>query len=238
MNKHIVTFLLITVFSTNQAQAQFAFGATAGLNYSNIWGGRAFPRNPSAKFGFQFGATANYSFSERLSVEPKLLFSAQGFKSHQTFTDMTGGDKIKIRKTENPYYIQMPVHLRYKLGGFGGRLSIHAGPYVGFAVGGYVKDEWFQDGKRMNKTKEKISYDEICRRCAPIPMATYSRAFDAGLGCGVSVNFNNIQVGFAGNAGLVGVSQRDVVFEYSEIFTYNSNSCLSLTVTYMFGKMN
>ena len=57
-------------------------------------------------------------------------------------------------------------------------------------------------------------------------MTVYDRKFDWGIGMGVAMKFNNIQIGLESNIGLINVISK----------TNNKNGGLSLTATYMFGK--
>ena len=218
MNKYFFTVLLVVVLSANNVQAQFTFGVRAGLNSTKIWGGVGRPTGMKA--GFQFGTVADYSFSDKFSIEPKLLFSTQGFKNQMSTTNPVNGKKCKIKEIESPNYIQIPVHVKYKLGNI---VSVYAGPYLGFAIGGKRKMITIEDGKKIYTAYPKLFKRDTDGRL----MSVYERRFDYGFGVGVAMKFNNIQIGFEGNQGFVGIKQET---------TSDKNGCLALIAAYMFGK--
>lgn len=259
MNKHFFTVFILVVLTANHVHAQFTFGVRTGLNYTSIWGGVGeptgstavppgyqigeppdYPANPannkllieSGILGYQIGAVADYSINDKFSIESGLLLSKKGFKN-QTFGMGQNGKELTFNVSEKTNYIQIPVHVCYKLGN---RFLVHAGPYFGFAISGKRTSDISLDGEKMyernlmiNFGRDKFSYG-----------ARYCRIFDWGLGTGLAVRLGNIQVGLEGNTGLISIN-RDEIVSFDDMSehkanTHNKNGCLSLTATYMFGK--
>src|SRR5690606_6265830 len=97
------------------AQQEVKFGPKAGVNFSNISG----LDNAEMKTGFHVGAVAEIKFNEKFSIQPEVLYSAQGAK----FT--YNNSEVKW----NNDYINIPIMFKYYLvDGF----SVEAGPQVGF----------------------------------------------------------------------------------------------------------
>src|SRR5690606_17535306 len=90
--------------------------------------------------GFQLGAFATFSLSERLSLQPELLFSAQSFKEVSE-TIYVGEDEVTER--EHPYkanFLKVPVLLRY---GITEKFFAEIGPQADFLVSANIeKADW------------------------------------------------------------------------------------------------
>lgn len=211
MNKYFFTVLLSVVLTANNVQAQFIFGVRAGVNSAKICGGIG--AATKMKLGFQIGAVADYSVSNKLSIEPGFFFATLGHKMIGSSTTQ-GGEQITNRCFVTPNYIQFPVHARYK---FENKLILQAGPYLGFAVGGKVREKIGRTGN-VFEHKLKFGGDDY-------------RIFDCGFGIGVAMQFSNIQIGLEGKQGFIGVKP-----SMHETLSYSKNVSLSLTATYMLGK--
>lgn len=107
--KTLFTLLLFVSITTLTFSQETLYGVRGGLNVSNL------DFTPDADFqnvhrnGFAFGGFVDYGFSESLSVQVELQYSAEGGKA----------DNLKAD------YIQMPIMLRYHLGD---NFTIGAGP--------------------------------------------------------------------------------------------------------------
>lgn len=115
MKKAIVVFVLC-VSSVVAVQAQkFHIGVKGGVNFANFTGDEA--NNLDNKTGFHFGAIAELGISEKFSIQPEAIYSAQGAK----FSDIDF----------NVDYINIPVLAKLYLID---NLSLQAGPQFGFVV--------------------------------------------------------------------------------------------------------
>lgn len=107
--KSILTVLLFVSISTLTFSQETQFGVRAGLNISNL------DFTPDADFqnlhrnGFFFGGFVDYGFSDTISLQVELQYSAEGGKADDFKAD----------------YIQMPIMLRFILGE---KLTVGAGP--------------------------------------------------------------------------------------------------------------
>ena len=197
--RFFLTIFIIAFLTSNNAQAQFTFGVRAGLNCSNILSGSE--PTTAMKFGFQAGAVTDYAVKGNFSVETGLFVSTMGHKLNAT----------SATRTENPIYLQIPLHARYS---FGNKFFVRGGPYFGFCVGG--KGNWNTDeyDYKLNFGREEIFGQRVYR------------SFDFGLSAGAGMQFGNIQAGVECKQGLTNAIHS---------LSYK-NLAISLTVAYMFGK--
>ncbi|MEO6346457.1 MAG: porin family protein [Aquaticitalea sp.] len=107
--KTIFSLLLFVSITSLTFSQETQYGVRAGVNVSNL------DFTPDADFqnshrnGFFFGGFVDYGFSEALSLQGELQYSAEGGKADDLKAD----------------YIQMPIMLRYHLGD---SFTIGAGP--------------------------------------------------------------------------------------------------------------
>jgi hypothetical protein len=141
-------------------QAQVRFGFKAGVNLANLTG----DADGDMKIGFNAGAVAKISVSEAFSIQPELVFSAQGTKEED------GDDDVKT----NFGYINIPILAQYNTGGF----IIETGPQVGFLI-----------SKKLKVGDESVDYPDDVVKGLDI-----SWAIGAGYlmqsGFGVNARFN------------------------------------------------
>lgn len=148
MKKIILSALAVCVFTFSNAQdlpktingLDVTFGAKAGLNLSTLVGDT---HNVSMKPGFHIGGMAELELTEKLSVQPEILYSLQGAK----VDDGTGSDY-----NYNLSYITLPVIGKYYV--IEG-LSLEAGPQIGVLISAKSKI----DGESINHKKNTSSID-------------------------------------------------------------------------------
>lgn len=117
MKKAILAIFVLGITGTTFAQQQVKFGPKAGVNFANLSG----VDNSEMKTGFHVGAVAEIKFNEKFSVQPEVVYSAQGAK----YTS----NNIELKS--NIDYINIPILAKYYIvDGF----SVEAGPQVGFLV--------------------------------------------------------------------------------------------------------
>jgi len=124
-------FLFFAMFASVSAFSQgFQLGLKAGVNVSNYTGGDL---ENKAIIGFHGGATFGFLLGDHFSIQPEVLFSAQGAK-----IDGIGNNEEKY----NVSYINLPVLAKYR---FTGGFYLEAGPQVGFKVNESVPDNTIEN---------------------------------------------------------------------------------------------
>jgi len=140
-NLFLVAALAALTISTTFAQGEVRFGVKAGLNLASI-GGDAY----YAGFGgfdsrtsFHIGALVEIPFTEKISLQPEVLYSAQGSKLNFG----TGGGSADTKLD----YINIPILGKYHiLAGLSGEL----GPVIGILAN--ADDNLAGDAKNRYKS--------------------------------------------------------------------------------------
>ena len=182
MKKIKLSFLIVALLAvTTAVNAQMSYGVKAGLNLSNMYGKGIHDDN--AKPGFHVGLTADYDFSYNVGLQTGLEFNTKGYK-------VKGGG---LEYTQNSMYLQLPVHLAYKVDVTPGTtVALHAGPYLAYGVGGEVSlkaGDW-------EGSSTKVFGDG----------ASQLKRFDFGLGIGVDFVLTQFVVGLGWDMGLTDLS--------------------------------
>ena len=125
--KKILLVAAIAVFGFTTLNAQeVSFGAKAGLNLASITGEDT--DDLDGRTAFHVGAIAEISISEKFSVQPELLYSAQGATLSEDGVDVD----FKLD------YINVPIIAKFYVAeGF----SLEAGPQLGFLINSEVEGE-------------------------------------------------------------------------------------------------
>ena len=116
--KKLMIFAAVAVFGITSMNAQVIFGAKAGVNLASINGDDT--EGASGLTSFHVGAVARIEISEFFSVQPEVVYSAQGFSSEE-FSDF----KIKLD------YLNIPIMADFVI--MEG-LSLQGGPQVGINI--------------------------------------------------------------------------------------------------------
>lgn len=118
----IAAMLLSTGFVA--AQEFVYFGAKGGLNFSNFSGdGWSGFDDGKARTAYHLGMLAEIPVSERFSIQPEVLYSAQGYDIQR----IDDGQDVEFQLD----YITVPILAKVYV--FEG-LSLEAGPQLGFLV--------------------------------------------------------------------------------------------------------
>jgi len=169
MKKIFTAVALIAIGFCANAQQEVKFGPKAGVNFANL----SNLDDSKMLTGFYVGAVAEIKFSEKFSVQPELLYSAQGAKIE--FSESI----LKYENTLNFDYISIPIMAKYYI--YEG-LSVEAGPQFNFLVKAQNKQEVSGGGiSASTKTDTK----------------DITKSFDFGLGLGLAYDLSN---GFFANA--------------------------------------
>lgn len=121
-----VLVIVACIFMTTYGFAQdLKFGVKAGLNLSTVVGDDVEDTDMTA--GLYFGGFLNVPLSDRLSFQPELLYSRQGWKSDWKFE----GDSFK--NTLKLSYLNIPMLLKMSLGA-SDKIHVYAGPQLGFLL--------------------------------------------------------------------------------------------------------
>lgn len=189
MKKMRLTAVIAMLAIVTAVSAQVSLGIKGGVNMSNfVYDDEVNDKNP--KIGFNIGLAADVDFAPNMALQTGLFLSTKGFK--------TVNDAIDVEYTENLMYLQLPLHLAYKVDVTpGSRIVFHAGPYAAYGVGGSRK-------AKVGNLSGEWDVDKIFGDAN----GQY-KPFDAGLGLGVGAEMGAFLLDLGWDMGMVNISNRD-----------------------------
>ncbi|QSW87659.1 MULTISPECIES: porin family protein [Flavobacterium] len=207
MKKNFFTAITVIMFGFVNAQ-DVKFGIKGGLNISNFSGDTDGIETKS-RYGFNLGGFVEIKFSEKIALQPEILYSTQGVKFENVGTDVNGTFRTGDINF-NLAYINIPVMFKYYPAE---RFSVEAGPQIGFLTSAKTKTRL--DGFNRTVTQDaKYLFESI----------------DFGLNIGAGYYFTeNLAVGARYNIGLANIVKTEVGDD-SKLH----NKVFSLSVAYKF----
>lgn len=189
MKKMRLTAVIAMLAIVTAVSAQVSLGIKGGVNMSNlVYDDEVDDKNP--KIGFNIGLAADVDFTPNMALQTGLFLSTKGFK--------TVNDAIDVEYTENLMYLQLPLHLAYKVDVTpGSRIVFHAGPYAAYGVGGSRK-------ANVGNLSGEWDVDKIFGDAN----GQY-KPFDAGLGLGVGAEMGAFLIDLGWDMGMVNISNHD-----------------------------
>lgn len=216
MKKIVLALAMVAMVGAVSAQG-LSLGIKGGVNMSNFYGKEV--KDTKMKLGFNVGVAADYEFESNVAIQSGLYFTTKGAKLSSTNIDQKVGD-IKLSgtvdKTANAMYLQVPLHLAYKIDVTpGARVVLHAGPYAAYGVGGKIS------GKSTVKVSGNVPADQKAAVDAALKQINAStttsvntfdkkmgyKPFDAGVGIGVGAEFGSLLVDLGWDMGLLNISR-------------------------------
>ncbi len=132
--KKLFLFTALALLSLTISIAQVNFGAKAGVNFSDITGDDV--DSFTGRTAFHVGVVAEIMISDMFSVQPELLYSAQGSDWEEDFEGDTFSGEGPID------YLNIPIMAKYYVVE---GLSLEAGPQIGILLSAkYTEDDGFQ----------------------------------------------------------------------------------------------
>ena len=206
--KKLVLCAAVAAFAFMNVNAQeVKYGAKAGVNFASIGGDDT--GNSDGLTSFHFGGVAEIVISEKFSVQPELIYSAQGSKS--TIEDEFDKDEITLKLD----YLNIPIMAKYYVTE---GLSIEAGPQIGILMS--AKADFDYTDKQDSQFNESGSTDVKDR--------TNGIDFGFGIGAGYKMD-SGLNFALRYNLGLSNIND----FEGSDNFK-NQNNVFQLSVGYFF----
>ncbi len=143
MNNHHTPFfgLIALLFILSiPAQAQTIVGLRAGVNFSSVHFVDAAGEHLHTEMipRLQAGITVDIPLTPGLYLQPAAMYVGKGFKQDGAW--LAGTDQ-EFKASVS--YIEVPLHLLYKMWLGNGKLLVGAGPYVGYGLGG----RWEAEGQ-------------------------------------------------------------------------------------------
>lgn len=211
MRKYI--FVLSFLFSGIFIYAQeLHYGVKGGLNVSTMLGD---VDGTKARTSFHAGAVLEISLNDKFSIQPEVLFSAQGVK--EKYSEYAYGYTLKSDSKLKMNYLNIPIMAKYYV--IEG-LSIEAGPQIGILLS--AKADADQKVYYNGTIEEAISLSEV-------NVKDSFKGIDLGLNFGIGYK---LDFGLAFNArynlGLTNINDdfidgkiRNGVFQFSAGYFFN-----------------
>jgi hypothetical protein len=198
----------VAVFAFTSVNAQeVKFGVKAGVNFASVGGDDT--DDLDGRTSFHFGGVAEIVISDKFSVQPELVYSAQGAKA--SFEE----DSFKEEVTTKLDYLNIPIMAKYYVAeGF----SIEAGPQIGILMKAEAEFD-FTDSE-FPEDNESGTED--------LKDGTSGIDFGFGIGAGYKMD-SGLNFALRYNLGLSNIND----FEGSDDFS-NNNNVLQVSVGYMF----
>ena len=138
MKKFVLTIILLVSTCIN---AQTSFGIKGGVSMITLNGNGV--DNLNMRVSVHFAGVVEFELSETFSIQPEIMFSAQG--AGQSLND--------YEATWHLNYINLPLLAKYYINN---HLSIEAGPYVGFLMN--AKLDWNDnENSGLNELEDQTS---------------------------------------------------------------------------------
>ena len=167
MKKILIAAIALFIGSGAFAQ-DVRVGIKAGANLSTVTN-TDYPAK--MKFGFHVGGFLDFKFNERFSLQPELLYSAQGVNVEFTtveYDDNDNGHNVNIFSSTSFDYVNVPVLLKINITeGF----SAEIGPQIGFLIGATQK------GKKDGVLVHSESLKKYCNTIDITALAGLSYTF-------------------------------------------------------------
>ena len=129
MKKVFLTAVALATFGYSQAQdktsTQVTFGAKAGINFATFYLSEDHLTDSKPLVGVHVGGFVNIPLSEKVSFQPELLYSMQGYKEELKSKDENYDGKTAVN------YLNVPLNFQFVLVD---KLFMEAGPQIGFLL--------------------------------------------------------------------------------------------------------
>ena len=190
LKKHLFVCLFAFAAICSNAQ-EIKYGVTAGINFNSLSS-----NSNDARTGFHAGLKTEIDFNEKLYVNAGLMLTSKPWRGLGTYIPK---ENIIIDSKKTPYYLNIPVHVGYKLPvAKNVKIFAEAGPYMAiglFGSGKYTEKQYDEGFKNLIESKTHDLEDPFKHN--------YQKRFDWGLGGNIGVElFNHYQLSVGYDWGL------------------------------------
>lgn len=178
---------------TAQAQTGVKIGLKGGLNIASYTGPDK--QDTKSKYGFSVGATFNFGLSDNISLQPELLYSQKGMKLDYTGEDNSDAAAFTSGKPSGTFgqtlsYIDVPVVLRYSMGGSDGKgLFFELGPQASFLI---AQRGFVDSGDKATVVLAGSNRNNLSSTSTSLPTVAVGNSTD---------DFNKVVIGYVAGIG-------------------------------------
>ncbi|QIE60100.1 PorT family protein [Rasiella rasia] len=164
----IAVIALVSMFQINAQEETIEIGAKAGLNFSSLTGDLD---ETKARTSLHLGVMVEIPMTEKLSIQPELLFSSQGAKTDDTSLIFS--------------YLNIPVLAKYYVTE---ELSIEAGPQFGYLLSAKFELETLNDTNPNPNTSGESASTKAAEK---VDIKDDVKSIDFGLNIGLGYKMDN-----------------------------------------------
>lgn len=173
----IIVVALLGIMTLGQVSAQTRIGVKAGMNISMATRTVSNTKvDLGSHVGFHAGFTSEIPLIANLYFNPGLFFSSKGYKESIPFG----------KRTVNPYFVEIPLHLMFKLPISNSAIFGYVGPYFSYGIAGNTVAKVKLPLLEETETKGKISFGS--------ESGDNMRPFDMGLNVGAGFEVKHFQL--------------------------------------------
>lgn len=220
--KKLLLIVGVAVFTLSTQAQEVRMGVKAGLNMASIGGDDT--GDAKSRTGFHIGGLVEIPISEKFSVQPELLYSAQGAKEEysESFNEPGFSGTIKATDKLKLDYINIPIMAKYYV--IDG-LAIEAGPQIGFLMSAKESAELDISGDWPSEIIDLIK-DEFGE--GEEDVKDFYNTLDLGIGLGASYRLDmGVFFGVRYNLGLSNINKDSGDFK-------NQNNVFQISAGYTF----
>jgi len=206
----LVATAVASIAFANAQTGRASFGLKAGVNFQNLTGKdvNGDKLNNKLKVGFVGGVNAAIPIATDFFIQPGVEYNSKGAQSEDKQT------KISLN------YIDVPVSLVYKPMLGTSRVIIGFGPYVGFGIGGKIKNDG--GGEADVKFKKEVTQAEYLSGTA------YFKPIEAGANVFVGYEMQKFSVNLFSQLGLTDITPEVQGFNAGKSSVKNTGFGLAL----------
>ncbi|MBK5722734.1 PorT family protein [Dysgonomonas sp. Marseille-P4677] len=205
----ISMFLLVCMLSKAQERKLY-FGVKAGFMFSDMSG---YPSDTKIKHAFTGGLTFDYFINSDLYLSSALEYANKGNKFDHVDESYVEAIVTFKKSTVAAMYLQMPIHVGYKFDiNKSTRLMIQGGPYIAYGLGGQTElgnDVIIQTqaGTTTTTLADYMASTNSWRRGEETFSEARLREFDWGIGLGLTLEYEHVNVGLRYDHGLYDIAR-------------------------------
>lgn len=146
-----ILLLCVCMATIANTYAAPPIGIKAGLNLANVSVDVSDEIDKTMRPGFYIGAFTTFDLTEKLALQPEILFSSQGFKYSYDV------DNVSMKSNNTLNYLNIPILVKYEI--IEG-LAVNFGPQFGINLSAKYKDKYESMGETETIKKD---FDGIAR---------------------------------------------------------------------------
>lgn len=215
----LVAAVAAFTFSTAQSQ-EIRLGVKGGVNFSSLGGDDT--GDLKGRTGFHIGGLVEIPISDKFSVQPELLYSAQGAQAEfsESFSEMGMNFSVDAKAKLNLDYINVPIMAKYYV--IEG-LAVEAGPQIGFLMSAKQKSEISVSGNLPAEILDMMDFED-----GDEDVKDEFNTLDLAIGLGASYRLDmGVFFGVRYNLGLSNIYKEDDGFK-------NQNNVFQISAGYSF----